>query len=405
MRLLHTSDWHLGKTLGRISRHTEQESVLEEICSIADREEANVVLVAGDLFDTYNPDTESVELFYRTLKKLTADGLRAVIAIAGNHDSPDRIEAPDPLARECGIIFIGYPETAVRPFRLAGGLEVTSARPGFLELMHPAWTYPLRILATPYANEVRLRTALSSTDPDAHLRTLLQSFWKDVSEACIDNKGVNISVAHLYVMKKGSPPPEEPEDEKPIGGIGGAQAVFVENFPKCLQYVALGHLHRGHVIANSPCPIAYCGSPLAYSMSEAEQKKCVFIIDVEPSRPAQVREVVLASGKTLYRKKFSGVTAAIAWLEKNRNSLVELTMETDDYLNADQRKSLYDAHDGIVDIIPCLHETKDAGSQQQIPNRLRPIEDLFFDYFLESEGQKPNSELLTLFDEIRGRKQ
>ncbi len=66
-------------------------------------------MVSGDLFDTFNPSTEAIELFYKTLKRLTAGGHRPVIAIAGNHDSPDRIEAPDPLARECGIIFAGYP--------------------------------------------------------------------------------------------------------------------------------------------------------------------------------------------------------------------------------------------------------------------------------------------------------
>src|SRR5512133_365919 len=118
MKLLHTSDWHLGKYLNNFSRHEEQQEVLEEICEIAERENVNAVLIAGDLFDTYNPPTESVELFYRILKRLSANGTRAVIAIAGNHDSPERIEAPDPLARECGIIFAGYPNSRVPPFAL-----------------------------------------------------------------------------------------------------------------------------------------------------------------------------------------------------------------------------------------------------------------------------------------------
>jgi len=70
MRILHTSDWHLGKHLNNFSRHSEQQDVLEEICEIADREEVNVVIIAGDLFDTFNPPTESTELFYKTLKRL-----------------------------------------------------------------------------------------------------------------------------------------------------------------------------------------------------------------------------------------------------------------------------------------------------------------------------------------------
>ena len=73
---------------------------------LAEEHNVDAVLIAGDLFDTFNPSTEATELFYRTVHRLSKNGSRAVVAIAGNHDSPDRIEAPDPLARECGIIFI-----------------------------------------------------------------------------------------------------------------------------------------------------------------------------------------------------------------------------------------------------------------------------------------------------------
>jgi len=113
MRILHTSDWHLGKKLDNFSRIEEQKQVLAEICKIADQEKVDVVIIAGDLFDTYNPGTEAEELFYKTLKKLAKNGSRPVIAIAGNHDSPDRIEVPDPLAKECGIILAGFPNTKI----------------------------------------------------------------------------------------------------------------------------------------------------------------------------------------------------------------------------------------------------------------------------------------------------
>ena len=99
MKILHTADWHLGKKLETIPRIEEQKTVLEEICEIADREAVHAVLVAGDLFDTFNPSSEAEELLYKTLKRLSKNGRRAVIAIAGNHDSPKHIEAPDPLAR------------------------------------------------------------------------------------------------------------------------------------------------------------------------------------------------------------------------------------------------------------------------------------------------------------------
>lgn len=101
MKILHTADWHLGKRLDNFNRLEEQIAVLKEICQIADDQAVDAVIIAGDIFDTFNPPVEAIELLYKTLKRLTKKSKRPVIAIAGNHDSPSRIDSPDPLAREC----------------------------------------------------------------------------------------------------------------------------------------------------------------------------------------------------------------------------------------------------------------------------------------------------------------
>lgn len=103
MKILHTSDWHLGKRLGRFSRMEEQADILDEICSIVDEQNPDLIMLSGDLFDGFNPSAEAIELLYRTLHRMSGGGKRVIIAIAGNHDSPDRIESPDPLARISGI--------------------------------------------------------------------------------------------------------------------------------------------------------------------------------------------------------------------------------------------------------------------------------------------------------------
>ncbi|MFY9150770.1 MAG: exonuclease subunit SbcD, partial [Prolixibacteraceae bacterium] len=192
MKILHTSDWHLGKRLEDFPRMEEQQAVLKEICEIADREQVDAILIAGDLFDTFNPPTEAVELFYRTLKQLACDGKRAVIAIAGNHDSPDRIEAPDPLARECGIIFAGYPNSEIPLFKLESGLKVLKSNQGFVELKLPGTDVPLRILLTPYANEFRLKTYLGHEETEEELRLVLQEKWQELANEYCDTKGVNV---------------------------------------------------------------------------------------------------------------------------------------------------------------------------------------------------------------------
>ena len=156
MKILHTADWHLGKRLDNYSRIEEQIEVMNEICEIADEQNIDLVLVAGDLFDTFNPSVEAVELFYKTLKRLANNGQRPVIAIAGNHDSPDRIDAPDPLARECGIILIGHPNTKVQEFKLPK-FEISNSVEGFIELKLNHIKFPVRIIHTSYANEIRLK--------------------------------------------------------------------------------------------------------------------------------------------------------------------------------------------------------------------------------------------------------
>ncbi|TAH00918.1 MAG: exonuclease subunit SbcD [Sphingobacteriales bacterium] len=402
MKILHTADWHLGKRLEKFSRLNEQMLVLEEIIEIANTQKVDIVLIAGDLFDAFNPPTEAVELFYKTLKRLTNNGTRAVVAIAGNHDSPDRIEAPDPLARECGIFFSGYPDTQIAVGELDNGIAVLRSEAGFLELKIPNYNYPLRILLTPYANEFRLKTFLGNEDDEAELRQILQQQWQTLANTYCDNKGVNILMAHLFFMKKDGPTPTEPDDEKPILHLGGAQAIYSQNIPTQMQYVALGHLHRFQIIDDKPCPIVYSSSPLSYSFAEAQQQKYVVVLDVEPNGlPVKITKIALTQGRPLHRKKFDEISEAIVWLQENPDTLVELTLVTNDYLTAENRKQLLNAHDGIITIIPEIKNLNNAVSDAQSRDLNQNIDELFVEFFNHKKGQNPNIQLLDLFKEIR----
>lgn len=400
MRILHTADWHLGKKLEHTSRLPEQEAVLEEICLVAAQNQADAVFIAGDLFDTFNPPTEAVELFYRTVKRLSNNGKCAVIAIAGNHDSPERIEAPDPLARECGIVLAGLPDSIPRPFTLPGGISITKSDRGFLELQLPAVTYPLRLLMTPYASELRLKTFLGVEDPTIALRSSLQSHWQALASAYCNQEGVNMMMAHLYFMKKGEQPPEEPEEEKPILHVGGAQAVYSENIPSQMQYVALGHLHRKQLVDSVPCPVMYSSSPLAYSFAEANQQKYVLLIDAEPATPVTITEIPLQKGKRLLRFRNDDIGEILQWLESHPDDLVELTIVTNDFLTAEQRKQLHAAHPAIINIIPELKSKDALNASATTPDINKGIQELFVDYFRQQKGQPPNESILNLFNEV-----
>ncbi len=400
MKILHTADWHLGKKLEYISRFNEQEQVLDEICVLAERELPDTVLIAGDIFDSVNPPIEALELFYKTARRLSRNGTCAVIGIAGNHDSPDRIEAPDPLARACGIILTGYPQSEVKLFSLETGLAVTKSDKGFIELNLPNCAYPLRVLLTPYANEIRLKTYLNKDNVEEELRQLLQKKWQEIADTYCDSEGVNILMTHLYVMKKGGEKPQEYEDEKSVLTVGGAQEIYSENFPSPIQYAALGHIHRGQRIDKQPCPIVYSGSPLAYSMAEAGQEKVVYMIEAEPNLPVSYQKIPLASGKQLVRKTFEDIDSAVEWLHENPDTIVELTLVTEHYLTSEQRKQLYAAHEHIFIHLQLQNTDSLATNGSQNIDLTRNMEDLFQDFFQHKHAQVPNAEIMDLLKEI-----
>ncbi len=400
MKILHTSDWHLGKRLDFFPRLEEQIQVMEEIITIADTQNVDAVVVAGDLFDTFNPGVEAVELLYKTLKRLTNNGKRPVIAIAGNHDSPDRIDAPDPLARECGILMIGHPDAVIQNLKL-DHFEVKNAAPGFFEIKLPQYDYPLRVVHTPYANEIRLKHYLGENNKEIALNEALKQRWFTISEQFCDTNGVNLLTAHLYMMKRGGERIEEPDGEKPLM-VGNADLIFTDCIPDAIQYTALGHLHGYRNIESPEKPIVYSSSPLCYSFSEAGQKKYVVIVDLKPGEIPVLNQVELTKGRQLCRKTFSVVQEAAEWLQANPNTLVELTMETDTFLTADERKLIYQSHDGIIYLYPKVKKMELVEVEDKSININEDMAILFKDYFTaKNKGQAPNEEIMQLFNEIR----
>jgi exonuclease SbcD len=442
MRVLHSSDWHLGKRLEQFSRLEEQRQVLDEIVRIAEEKAVDLVLIAGDLFDSYNPPVEAEELFYSTLKRLSARGTRPVVAIAGNHDSPDAVQAPDPLARLHGIVLLGYPGSYMRELTSEGGVVMRFLAPGLLELLLPAEKSlpPVRILTAPYANERRLRKLFQRLDagaddegaeseggtPDVmEVMNRLFEYWRNLGEEFFSEDTINIVAAHLFCMpargsagakdgdgsegSDGSDSPgasvqtfelEEPEEEKPILYPGGLSPVPSNAFPAGSQYVALGHLHRPQEVTGEAFAVAYCGSPLAYSRSEASQQKYVYCVDIEAGKMGKVEKIPLTGGRKILRHRSSGVDEAVDWLRAHSDSYVELTVETESYLSSTERRRIYEAHSRILSVIPEL--TGEAAARPDMPvDTDKPIVELFADYFsAEYGGGEPPKDLLDLFREV-----
>ena len=400
MKILHTADWHLGKKLDRFSRIEEQRAVMGEIVQIADAQKVDVVIIAGDLFDNFTPNTDAIELFYKTVKQLSLGGRRPVVAISGNHDAPKLIDASDPLARECGIFLIGQPFALVTPIETQD-FKITHSSAGFIELQLASFPYPLRIIHTAYANEPRLREELEG-DKQLAINQFLSDKWQALAQEYCDSKGVNILTAHLFMNPKNGELLEEPEGERPIR-IGNADMIYINAIPPQMQYTALGHLHGFKNIGSEKKPIVYASSPLCYSFSEAGEQKYVAIIEAEPNKAVHLSKIPLTQGKPLVRKQFASIEAATSWLKENPNTWVELTLELKEYLRAEDRKRLYNTHEGIVFLIPKLlldteHNPSAELSLQDINfENITPLFESYFKY--KNGGIAPNQEILNLFNE------
>jgi exonuclease SbcD len=279
-------------------------------------------------------------------------------------------------------------------------LELSRSAEGFIELQLPAAAYPLRILLTPYANEYRFRTFLGSENSEEALSNIIGEQWRQLAENYCDTNGVNILAAHLFMSKAGTEPEPEPDDEKPILHVGGAQIIDSSLIPVQIQYVALGHLHRYHHVGGATCPVVYSGSPVAYSFSEAEQQKYVSLITLEPSKTAAVTKLPLNAGKRLLRVKITGVPEAIRWLQQHTDALVELTLVSETFISAADRKLIMQAHNGIISIIP---EVLNKDFQHETTANIdlsKSMEALFIDYFTSVKGMPPDATLLDLFKEV-----
>lgn len=383
MRILHTADWHLGRTLEGRDRTAEQAAFIDELCSIAREENIDLVLIAGDVFDTVNPPAAAEELYYDALARLTAEG-RPVVVIAGNHDSPDRLAAPRPLARQHGIHLVAYPkETGLTP----------------LTVHVPRVPYPAVVAALPYPSEARLNEVLTEeadevalqkaySDRVAHaFERLAQGFRADA---------VCLAVSHLFVAGG-----HESDSERPIQ-VGAASTVFPSALPAAAHYVALGHLHRPQAVHAAPAPTRYSGSPLAYSFSEAGQAKSVVVVEAEPGQKARITEIPLSAGKPLVRWRAPhGLDQVLAWCSEGRDAeaWIDLEIELDAPLTHDQIAKLRSLHKGLVTIRPVLRDEVPHAAAAEGRSQL-PADQLFRRFYLQRRGQEPPEELTRLFVEL-----
>ncbi len=400
MRILHTSDWHLGKPLEGRSRRDEQQAFLEELVRLVDEASIDLVLLAGDVFDVYNPPAWAEELFYQAVAELGAYGQRGVVVIAGNHDSPDRLAAPHQLAKTHGVFILGRPDDTVSRYRRLAGqvVEVQHTAPSFLKLRVPRTGEVASIAALPYPSESRLGRLLvdhEATRQRDYAAGLARVF-DQLSEG-FDKKTVNLAMSHLYVDEA-----RASESEREL--VGGADRVQAAVLPKRAQYTALGHLHEPQDVWLPPGGAKgrrarYSGAPLAFRMSERDSRKSVTIVDVVPGKGPEVELVPIAAGRPMVVWEAESLAEVHQGLEQGRHvgAWCELVVRLDERPSHADIVALRKARDFLrvrVVLPPAGATTSDLGRRRELPM------DELFRRFARSKEVEPTSELVKLFEEL-----
>ncbi len=375
---------------------SEQVQFIDELCQICQDERIDLIVVAGDIYQTVNPSAVAEQLFYEALERLSDHGRRGVIVLAGNHDNPDRISAPAPLANRHGITLLGLPNSPLYATSYnKDTVERVAAGPSWCEVHVPSCDHSAIVLAVPYPSEARLNEMLSdSLADDVVLKMYNQRIQRLFATLATQYRqdAVNLAFSHLYVMGG-----LESESEIPIQ-VGGTYAVDPSVFPVDADYIGLGHLHRPQVVSGTKAPARYAGSPLAYSFSEASQQKSVTVIDVTPGAKAIINELPLSCGKPLLRYRAQhGLAQAINFLGETRNqdAFIDLEIFLDQAFTQEMAQRLRSQHPGIIHIRPVFAALETA--QEEATTQGLSVAEMFVRFFKERYHTEPEEAVIDLF--------
>ncbi len=390
MRILHTSDWHLGKSLEGVSRMDEQESFLNDFIEIVKEHNIDMVIIAGDVYDSANPPARAEKMFYDTLKKISADGERITLVIAGNHDNPERLVAAGPLARDHGIIMLGTPKS-VADIGEYGKHRVIDAGEGYVEIEING--EKAVIITVPYPSEKRLNEVLYDAMDNEEERVKsygdrMKLLFSSLNEKYRDDT-INIAVSHLFAM--GS---EEAGSER-NAQLGGSIIVDGSCFPEKAQYIALGHIHKPQIVPGTNKKARYAGSPIHYNKKEISFKKKCYVLDVHVGQECSIDELEFKIYKPIEIWKCESIEKAIDMCEENKDKdcWVYLEITTDRYLREDEIKTMKVLKKDILEITPKISGVE----MEEIDlNIEKSFEEIFRDFYMKERNVDPDDEVVDI---------
>jgi len=404
MRLLHTSDWHLGHALHDWGREAEHAAFLEWLLELLPAERIDALLVAGDIFDAANPPASAQESWYAFLAAARARcPALEIVVIGGNHDSAARLDAPNPLLSAMGVRMVGG-----LPRRAGGAVDVARV----VVPVHGSGGERALVAAVPFLRPMDL----PAVDGEAGDPLVLgvRSVYADVVEQLGRERQAHepiIAMGHLYMA---SGELSELSERRILGG--NQHALPVDVFPGDVAYVALGHLHRAQRIGQDD-RVRYSGSPIPLSMAEASYAHQVVVVELEGAAVKSVRPVLVPHRVEMLRLPARGAAPLQDVLRAIRElpaadatplagqpfvELAVLLERPEPTLQHQIQDALADRGVRLVKIGRVL-----SGSSQPLADALsgRTLEDLtpeqvFVERHLREYKEPPSAELLAAFHEL-----
>lgn len=394
MKLIHTADWHLGKTLEGQSRLPEQKAFLQDFIRICAEEEADLILIAGDVYDSYNPPAAAEQLFYDTLKQLSRQGACMIVIISGNHDNPERLTASGPLAREHGIVMAGTPGTVI-PTGNYGNNQITQSAPGYIQAAIGAERAD--ILLVPFPSEKRLGelylTGTEEAEQSQSYEQRIRRLFSDLS--CHFTPGAHhLVVSHLFVMDSA------PDGSERSIQLGGSYLLPGDIFPAGTDYIALGHVHKPQKVPGVR-HARYSGSPLHYNQREIPFTNQILSVSLQQGKSCTIKEIPLPVYKPIEVWRCGSTEEAIARCEQHskESSWVYLEIKTDSYIHEEDIRAMKRLKADILSIRPVFSGDAAQEKTTQRPEEL-PFDLLVKQYYRQKFQRDMTEETMSVLMEI-----
>ena len=391
MRILHTADWHIGRRSDDLDRSAEIKEALDHVVRIAQEKQVDMVIIAGDIYDTLVPSAESENLLYNTLSRLSNNGETAVIALAGNHDEPKRLSNASVFASRFNIYMIGYYDDIQIPApNTSRNIYATECGKGYIKFKTQKGEEAV-VVCLPYPSYYRYKEIKKESD------TLNESIKRWMQEGVSQFRDDTINIFTTHVLSYG-----DADAFKDDLYTVSSPFPFVENsvYECKAHYTALGHIHRNCCI-NESRNVCYPGSLINTSFGLSNDgDKFVNVVDLDAEHGVTNIEKIQIPAKKLYLFKGNNLEDLVEFCHQHSDDYIKAVITSKRNYEYSELKELRAKNPNLVTLSVLTDEImklKNVESKKDLTNS-----EIFDHFVMAKRGEKPKPEVKELFLKLMG---